>query len=128
MVVKVGVDMEEDIKYLEDLLAVAKMLLTTSQKATIQEREIQAIENLIKEYKELKKLEDVTIETLKDTNYIHNNYIPKSKVRELQDKYKNRIEKLESKKIWNEPIDTINKNRYTNYFNAYEELLQEGDK
>lgn len=52
----------------------------------------------------------------------------KSKVRELQDKYKSKIEKLESKKIWNEPVDTINKNRYTNYYNAYEELLQEGDK
>lgn len=40
--------MTEDIKYLEDLLPVARMLLTTSQKATIQEREIQAIERNIK--------------------------------------------------------------------------------
>ena len=57
--------------------------------------------------------------------YFKNNFIRKDKIRELQDKYKNKLERLESKKIWNEPIDTINKNRYTNYFNAYEELLEE---
>ena len=58
---------------------------------------------------------------------INKRYISKDKIRKLQEKYKNKIERLESKKIWNEPVDTINKNRYTNYFNVYEELLQEGD-
>lgn len=72
----------EDIKYLEDLLAVAKMLLTTSQKATIQEREVQAIENLIKGYKEAKKAYILA------TKYKKEKYIEKSKVIEIIEEYK----------------------------------------
>ena len=80
--------------------------------------------NLIeKQQKEIEELKN--IETYKLAIIDKDKYISKDKIRELQDKYKKEIEKLESKKLWNEPVDTIKKNRYTNYYNAYEELLKE---
>ena len=139
----------EDIKVLEEFINNYKEIQDKYKDDEIQaeierscyfeEVPAQAIENLIARNKELeeknKKLEKFFIKYFDDIDKEFNgllnhkfiDYIPKSKVKELQDKYKNKIEKLESKKIWNEPVDTINKNRYTNYYNAYEELLQEGD-
>ena len=99
------------------------------------QNELNAIGELLDLYnKEKEKNKELEEKQLKKSGIyeigidLDDDYIPKSKVRELQNKYKNKIEKLESKKIWNEPVDTINKNRYTNYYNAYEEILQEGDK
>lgn len=89
-----------------------------------------AIQGLLDLYnKEKEKNKELTDEYMIQKHLINadflKDYISKDKIRELQNKYKKEIEKLESKKIWNEPVDTINKNRYTNYFNAYEELLEE---
>lgn len=91
------------------------------------QKEKEKNEELKEKYKRLIKANDNLKSTKRIKTYkdVEKFFIPKSKVRELQDKYKNKIEKLESKKIWNEPVDTIIKNRYTNYYNAYEELLEE---
>ena len=120
--------MEEDLEILEKELANIRNLIDYYTFENLDynnkfrmERFKKAIENLIARNKELEGCNDRLFRIIEDS-------ILKSKVRELQDKYKSKIEKLESKKIWNEPVDTINKNRYTNYYNAYEELLQEGDK
>lgn len=109
--------MEEDIKVLEDMrdeIYGAMDFEDDYQVRNFEQKQFDAL--------------NLAIKHLRKTRLVHSQFIPKSKVRELQNKYKNKIEKLESKKIWNEPVDTINKNRYTNYYNAYEELLQEGDK
>ena len=62
----------EDIKYLEDLIPFAKMLLTTSQRATIQEKEIEVLENLIARNKELEEQnkvhENSVMELINDLN------------------------------------------------------------
>lgn len=90
----------------------------------------------IEELKEITKMYDsVCINTnnkvvIADKEYFDSGifikkYVSKNKIREKQNKYKKKIEKLENKKIWNEPVDTINNNRYVNYFNAYEELLDD---
>ena len=53
-----------------------------------------------------------------------NNYIPVSLVEETIEEYKNKIDKLYNQKVWNEPMDTIYKNRYVNYINILQELLE----
>lgn len=51
--------------------------------------------------------------------------IDKSKVKEKIKEYDKQIKKLENKKVWNEPADTIIRNRLCNYYNALQELLRE---
>lgn len=92
--------MEEDIKLLESLIEeyerVCKEYQFYNVPVHIDENDIQAIENLIKGYKELEKdLHEMTISNNhKKENWIHknclNDYIPKSKIRE-------KLEELESK-------------------------------
>lgn len=53
----------------------------------------------------------------------HNN-IQVSLVEETIEEYKNEIDKLYNQKVWNEPMDTIYKNRYVNYINILQELLE----
>lgn len=53
----------------------------------------------------------------------HNN-IPVSLVEETIEEYKNEIDKLYNQKVWNEPMDTIYNNRYVNYINILQELLE----
>ena len=113
--------MEEDIKYLEDLIAFAKMLLTTSQRATIQEKEIEVLENLIARYKELEKelLSKSGIYKI-DIN-LKDDYIPKSKVKEKIEEKQNEYEKISQEKF-------INKNETQKLLCAqiagYKELLE----
>ena len=101
---------EEDIKIIEEEMEIIEHLCTDDciNKSTVIQPLKYALENLIKGYKELKQLEDVTYKTLKDTNFIHKNYIPKSLVREKIEYYK---------KIYNAVGVRI-----------LELLLQEGDK
>lgn len=121
--------MEKDIKILEHLVDCLKnpkpFRYTNEQKAI-------AIENLIKEYKELKQLEDVTYKTLKDTNFIHKNYIPKSLAREKIEEINLKIEEVddnidnsagEESKYWKKEKHDLIMQRY-----ILQELLQEGDK
>lgn len=53
----------------------------------------------------------------------HNN-IPVSLVEETIEEYKNEIDKLYNQKVWNEPMDTIYNNRYVNYINILQKLLE----
>lgn len=90
--------------------------------------ELNAIGELLdlyyKQQKEIERIKSLDIYKLIE-KWETGQLIHKDKIKEIQNKYKKEIEKLESKKIWNEPVDTIKKNRYTNYYNAYEELLGE---
>lgn len=85
------------------------------------------LEENIKKQKQLTKLaQTITDESLKEALIeFEKDYIPKSKIKEKRDYYKKEIDKMENKKIWNEPIDTIRKNRFINYFNILQELLGE---
>lgn len=88
-----------------------------------QQKEIEEIRNwkyTIDTIEDLEKLKELDVIKIKGKEYIC-----KDKIKEIQNKYKKEIERLESKKLWNEPVDTIKKNIYTNYYNAYEELLKE---
>lgn len=49
-------------------------------------------EKLLQENKELKKLENLTNESIKNSNSIKKNYIPKSKVKELNEKIHNLLD------------------------------------
>jgi hypothetical protein len=54
------------------------------------------------------------------SNYV----IPKQIVKDKIEEYKNEIDKLYNQKVWNEPMDTIYNNRYVNYINILQELLE----
>lgn len=94
---------EEDIKILEDKLK----LNATTKFDWFGEKEFQALGNLINRNKELEE-----------------NSIPVSLVEEMIEEYKNEIDKLYNQKVWNEPMDTIYNNRYVNYINILQELLE----
>lgn len=100
--------MEEDIKVLEEHLKFIKPFDNNSAY-------IPALENLIKEYKELEKKVN-KYEKQIDLEWVEENYIEKSKVREFFEKSK--VVKNESKDKTYLLIDVSELN---------EELLQEGD-
>ena len=104
--------MEEYIKILEDL---AKILDRTCENNNCEQS--RAIEHLIKAYKELEKYYE-------KQNEVNAKFIPVSLVEEKIEEYKNKIDKLYNQKVWNEPMDTIYENRYVNYINILEELLE----
>lgn len=45
------------------------------------------------------------------------------KIKANTEYYDKEIKKIENKKIWNEPCDTIIRNRFVNYFNILQEVL-----
>lgn len=49
----------------------------------------------------------------------------KERIKAKIEEYKKQIQKLESKKVWEEPVDTIKYNRYACYINAFLSLLEE---
>jgi hypothetical protein len=112
-----------------------KALNSNNGKYYITKDVLSDIENLIKRNKELEQenkiLKNKQTKIIADSFHekmakkFDDDFIPKSKVKEKIEEYKHKIEKLENKKIWNEPVDTINKNRWTNYINSYLELLEE---
>jgi hypothetical protein len=117
--------MEKDITILksliEDLKREEKLIGYNA------EVEIQALENLIDSCNELE--EENRIFALAGSNialkhHIEKNYIPKSKVQEKLDELDKKIRKIENKKVWNEPADTIIRNRLCNYYNALKELVE----
>lgn len=143
--------MEEDIKILESYLDRNTQLFEDyGDTAIIQDKEIQAIENLIKGYRELEEKLDNSRkanELLNKTNNelrleirttyskvvndiiskfnLGDDYIPKSKVQEKLEELDKKIKKIENKKVWNEPADTIIRNRLCNYYNALKELMED---
>lgn len=89
--------------------------------------DLKSLRNLIKAYKELE--EENRIFALEGSRvslkiHIDKNYIPVSLVEETIEEYKNEIDKLYNQKVWNEPMDTIYENRYVNYINILQELLE----
>jgi len=117
---------DEDYQALETLLnlikkqqqKIEKLAKTCSKyKDTLEHYEDKVFNNDMIDLEKVTDLDEISV--------LGKKYISKDKIRELQDKYKNKIERLESKKIWNEPIDTVLTRRYINYFDAYEELLEE---
>lgn len=140
--------MEKDITILksliEDLKREEKLIGYNA------EIEIQALENLIKGYRELEEKLDSSRkanELLNKTNNelrleirttyskvvndiiskfnLGDDYIPKSKVQEKLEELDKKIKKIENKKVWNEPADTIIRNRLCNYYNALKELMED---
>lgn len=130
--------MEEDIKIVKELIEnkYGELLNCWDYGEEAQKslnNILNELERLQKENEKL-KLINQSLENTKDTcpNMATSgircnlkNSIPKQVIRDKIQEYKNKIYKLESKKMWNEPIDTINKNRYVNYINILKELLNE---
>ena len=117
--------MEEDIKILENSI---------KAKIFFNDRYYNALENLIKGYREIEEnnkaleqgINPSYEETISELEKQLFDSIPKSKIQEKLDELDKEIRKIESKKLWNEPIDTMIRNRLCNYYNALKELL--GDK
>lgn len=83
------------------------------------------IEKQSKEIEELKAKIDVTNwQEMSCKDIIEAKYISKDKIKAKIEEYQNKIDKMYTKKLWNEPIDTINKNRYVNYVNILQSLLE----
>ena len=123
-------NIEEDIKILEDLKKDFISLVSKKDGFVIEKdkrkKQIRAIENIINRnrYLETKAAAKINNEIDNIKVEIFKNYIPVSLVEEKIEKYKNKIDKLYNQKVWNEPMDTIYKNRYVNYINILQELLE----
>lgn len=88
------------------------------------------IEKQAKEIEELKeklfqKNSLIVISRIEDKlEEIDNDYIPKQKIKEKLEEYRNKIKRLKNKQLWNEPVDTIRNNKYRDYCYILEELLE----
>lgn len=51
-------------------------------------------------------------------------FIPKAIIRNKIKEYESKRQELYNKELWNEPVDTILNNRYVNYINVLNELLE----
>ena len=120
----------EDIKVLESFI---KQLEEYEDEQELK----QAIENLIKKYKELEehmqKFYTAELFTAKQVKLIEEDYIPKSKVREKIEKLQNEIK--ENRSIASRTADRVEARILNDQINELykaikilEELLQEGDK
>lgn len=115
--------MEEDLKILEKYIKEQKEFakqfnLEEIEDGTEGQRRLQAIENLIARNKELEE----NIEFIKK-NIKENGYIPKSKVREIIQKY---YDEYEKEKEYRYTGDVDEEQRILRKIEK--ELLQEGDK
>ena len=82
------------------------------------------IEKLQKENEELKNDYENLNNSVVVKNHCIKNSIPIQKIKDKIEEYKNEIDKLYNQKVWNEPMDTIYNNRYVNYINILQELLE----
>ena len=84
---------------------------------------------LKKENEELKKRQIYLVNERRELEKIafesNENYISKQVIRDKIDELTKEISKLENKGLWNEPFDTIKRNRFVNYINILKELLGE---
>lgn len=130
---------EEDMKILKEIIKgdedcinaiYSQMKVKNDNDEDIQyfKKEIQSIKNIVNNYLKEKaradKLEKEYSKMLTKIDEYEVNYIPVSLVEEMIEEYKNEIDKLYNQKVWNEPMDTIYKNRYVNYINILQELLE----
>lgn len=112
--------MEQDInKLIEELTKVRPDELSTEGLKLF--NKINEIIDINKELKEKNKKKSIEIICYQEEL---ENSIPVSLVEEKIEEYKNEIDKLYNQKVWNEPMDTIYKNRYVNYINILQELLE----
>ena len=128
--------MENNIEMIEKI----ENMLNTERRNRRGNREIrfevnsnyyEAVSKLLSDYKRvLKENEELKndYENLSNSvvvkNYCIKNSIPIQKIKDKIEEYKNEIDKLYNQKVWNEPMDTIYKNRYVNYINILQELLE----
>ena len=85
--------MEEDIKYLEEQIKSNNELFEKHGYSLLSQKQIQALENLIKGYRELEK-RIIQLTNLLCINDSDENYIPKSKVKEKIEELKEREQEL----------------------------------
>jgi hypothetical protein len=135
--------MKEDLRVLDNIVGKCKECkFATCEQCEINWKQVQAIENLIKGYKDLEeknKKQKEHIENINKRNsnqriqlkllqqhrfkkYVMSNYIEKSKVREKIEEYEDKLKQPE--------IQNINTSAYSYYLGkkeGWEELLQEGD-
>ena len=64
------------------------------------------------------------IEEMVNMNWVNHNYIGKDKIKAKIEEYENKIKKIRSKKIINEPEDTIIITRYAHYISVLQSLLE----
>ena len=140
--------MKEEIKILEEYLEEARDENSfTDCEGLFEDKFFISLDKLLKRYKELEEvvnkyggeqelekyitelsrfLGNVSIDAMLCT--IKMEFIPISVIQNKLDYYDKEIKKLENKKIWNEPCDTIIRNRFCNYYNALKLLLEERSK
>ena len=125
-ILDIETEYEKLIKKVSEQVYKEKECILLQQIIKKQER---TIENLIArnkeledENKELKKMEDLTYEALKNTNLIHKNYISKSIVREKIEENKWAIEHYDCDEA------DYKQSQAVGAWNALIRLLQEGDK
>ena len=85
---------------------------------------INLVDCLQKENEELKNDYENLNNSVVVKNHCIKNSIPIQKIKDKIEEYKNEIDKLYNQKVWNEPMDTIYNNRYVNYINILQELLE----
>lgn len=112
---------EEDIKILEELIlyyeaeAISRKFIGNLS-ISVNEDDIQAIENLLKGYREKEEIiEKLNKNTLDFSNTVIKDFIPKSKVKE-------KIEKLEKAKQEYEEENTIDEDYYFD-INGYDKAI-----
>ena len=126
-IIKVGVNMEKDIiNEFKDIVEESRTEDNTEYYIKLRNT-LDLLENIIAINKELKQELDSVKEIYYTQKEIEKDYIPKSKVKELRDKYKKEIEKFENKRICDRQ-DLIDERIYRVYYKAYQKLLEEGDK
>ena len=92
--------------------------------------ELTIIKNLIE--KKQKEIEDLKViaDDIKDHRIVYvdtpefeEKFIAKDKIKEKIEKYREKLERLHSQELWNEPEDSIKDFKYNHYLEAYKELL-----
>lgn len=63
-------------------------------------------------------------EEMVNMRWVNYNYIGKEKLKARIEEYENKIKKIRSKKLINEPEDTINITRYVHYISVLQSLLE----
>lgn len=87
----------------------------------------QRVSDIIKLENKIEDLENGDLTTVYLSGFYDGEKKWKDKIKAQKEEYQNKIDKLYSKKVWNEPVDTINKNRYVNYINILQLLHNESE-
>ena len=91
-----------------------------------QQKEIKKEKSRIMELAELLDKQENEINSLQQELEVQKGCsISKDKIREKLNKYREKLEKLHSQELWNEPEDSIKDFKYNHYLEAYKELLEE---